>query len=308
MAKKLKGYKKRYLFIVGPLMLLALTLTFSFILYNRKSYASKIEDSEKTTPNILEIKEVEEEYLLSNNEYISNLSNYIEDRQYDNTIIYYADKFKLDTNEALKIARKLTNDYEEDYFKKNNVIAPSSTRKSLKFNSFEAGVVYFIRDLYRNPEDYGTSSSKIRVNDTVTVNTNEKNGILYMDNGLTFEQYLGKICDLYNIDKSTALAIVYEESGGHSSGLFKYSNNIGGLRGGSGWLSFPTLESGIISYVLTLRNYGVRYGFDLSKEGSVAKLSGIYTKGNINSYNESWTTKVNNYRNKINSKDLFTIK
>ena len=49
---------------------------------------------------------------------------------------------------------------------------------------------------------------------------------------------------MYGVNKTLALAIVYEESGIMTSSLFRNSNNMGGLRGGSGWLKFPSLEAG----------------------------------------------------------------
>jgi hypothetical protein len=90
-----------------------------------------------------------------------------------------------------------------------------------------------------------------------------------LKNGMTYEQFLAKICDLYGINKVFALAIVYEESGIMSSSLFNYSNNMGGLRGNGGWLSFPSLEAGTISYVFTLKNLLDRYNVDSFNKNSI---------------------------------------
>ena len=87
-------------------------------------------------------------------------------------------------------------------------------------------------------------------------------GKVYLSNGLTYEQYLGKICDEFNIDKELVLAISYLETGYLKSGLFTYSNNVGGQRGYNGWLKYPTLEAGIIGHVISVKaildNYNIK--------------------------------------------------
>ncbi|MDE5889299.1 MAG: hypothetical protein K2H20_04695, partial [Bacilli bacterium] len=210
----------------------------------------------------------------------------------------------------LEIAHRLTNNYEEEQYQKTNVIAPSKLREKIgSFNSFEAGVVYYIRDLYRYPEKYGSSIAEMRLDETPTINSTINESTIYMDNGLTFAQYLGKICDLYGMDKALTLAIVYEESGIMTSGLFKYNNNIGGLRGYAGWMSFTTLEAGIIAHVISVKAIIDNYNIDMNDPNAVYTLSAIYVHGNPGAgISESWSGKVLHFKEKIEQEDLFTIK
>lgn len=303
--KRHKLRLRKQVLISLPVVLLLLIGTLGFIINKNKTFASEIVTNNQQAANQAETDD--NSFKLSDLEYIQNFNKMVEKRKMDNTIIYYAENFKLDINKTLEIAHNLTNNYEDPTYKETNVIAPSSLAKKIGFfNSFEAGVVYFVRDLYRYPERYGSSISEMRLDETPTTTRTIKNGQIYMDNGLTFEQYLGKICDLYGIDKSITLAIVHEETGIMTSGLFKNSNNIGGLKGYGGWMSFTTLEAGIIAHVISIKAITDNYNIDMSSEDAIAKLSGVYVKGNPNAYSESWTNKVNYFREKINKQDLFT--
>lgn len=305
MKKRRHKLRLRKQVIISIPILLLVILTTTILVLNNKKIFTEIEPT--TNMNSL----------INNDEYpIENLSeiiklndfkNYLEKRQKDNTIIYYASKFKLDIDETLEIAHKLTNNYEDENYLKTFVIAlPKQVEKIGKFNSFEAGVVYFVRDIYRYPNRYDTTVEEIRKDDTITTEKNIINKTIYLSNGLTFEQYVGKIADLFGVEKSIALAICYQESGIMTSKLFYNKNNIGGMKGYDGWMSFTTLEAGIISHILTVKNLVDKYEIDMNSEDAIAKLSGIYVNGKFDSYAESWATKVTYFRNKINEKDLFS--
>lgn len=286
-----------------PIALALAVLTIGLIINIDKTFATEVQkNSGVAAENIVD------DGILSENKYLLQFMEMMDKRQKDNTIIYYASKFKLNTTKALEIAHKLTNNYEDETYKKTNAIIPPKYSKKIgPFNSFEAGVVYYIRNLYSYPERYGSSIAEMRLDETPTINTKRVNGKIIMDNGLTFEQYLGKICDLYGIEKSFALAIVYQESGIMTSGLFKYNNNIGGLRGYAGWMSFPTLEAGIIGHIMSVKGIIDNYEFDMTQDNAIAMFSGVYVKGNPESIAESWTNKVTYFKDQIESKDLFTI-
>lgn len=303
--KKTKLRLRKQIIICLPIAMIITIFTIGMIIKN-KSFAIEVEKNNNiATENILS-----DGRNLSEIKYIVEFNKLIEKRQKDNTIIYYAGNFKLNVNKALEIAHKLTNNYEDEIYLNTNVIAPASYREKIgSFDSFEAGVVYFIRDLYRYPEKYGSSISEMRLDETATINSTVDNDIIYMDNGLTFAQYLGKICDLYGLDKSLTLAIVYEESGIMKSGLFKYNNNIGGMRGYAGWMSFTTLEAGIIAHVLSVKAIIDNYGIDMNDPTAVYTLSAIYVHGNPGAgISESWSGKVLHFKEKIDQEDLFTIK
>lgn len=288
-----------------PVAVILAVLTIGLIINMDKTFTTEVNSNE----DIASENVVDSGRILSENKYILQFSDMMDKRKKDNTIIYYASKFKMNTGKALEIAHNLTNYYEDESFKQTNIIAPVKYRSNMEaFGSFEAGVVYFIRTLYSYPERYGSTIEEMRLDETPTMNTSMVDGHIMMDNGLTFEQYLGKICDLYGMDKSFVLAIVYQESGIMTSGLFKYSNNIGGMRGYAGWMSFPTLEAGVIGHVLSVKSIIDNYEFDMTREDAIAIFSGPYVRGNTNSISESWTSKVTYFKEQIESKDLFTIK
>ncbi len=288
-----------------PVILIVAIVSVILITSKDKLFAKSSEVNRETqTSNIIE---EDSTYSLSDNEYIKSLSNLIENRQKDNTIIYYADKFNLDINKTLEIAHQITNNYEDEYFLISNSIVPENYRSKIgSFKSFEAGAIYFVKDISVYPERYGATSS-IKISTNIDNYKNRHDGHIYLSNGLTYEQFLGKICDLYDVDKELALAIVYEESGIMTSGLFNYSNNMGGQRGYDGWMQFTSLESGTIFYVLTLKNLINRSEADVSTYEGILRLSGIYVRGNVNKPSEDWTRKVLLFKDKIHEKDLFTI-
>lgn len=301
--KRHKLRLRKQVLLTLPILLLLLIASLGFMINKNKIFANEVSSNNQSSPNTKE----ETNWNLSDIPYIQKLDEMITSRQKDNTIIYYAGNFKLNIEKTLEIAHRLTNNFTDSKYLEDYIIAPDNLAKKIKpFKSFEAGVVYFVRDLYRYPERYGSSIAEIRLDETPTTKRNIIDGKIYMDNGLTFEQYLGKICDLYDLDKSIVLAIAHEETGVMTSALFNYSNNIGGLRGIGGWMKFTTLEAGIIAHVISIKYFVDNYNIDLSSPDAVAKLSGVYVKGNVNSFSESWTNKVNHFLEKINEQDLFT--
>lgn len=300
---KLRLRKQVVMFI--PVLLIISVLTIGIAIHKSGMLSSEVHKASVLKSNINNSSEKQ----LSDLEYFKTLEKMIEKRQKDNTIIYYAQTFKLDVDKTLSIAKKYTNDYEDEDFKKNFIIGPKKVKNKLgSLKNFEAGAVYFVRDLYRYPEKYGTTIEEIRTSETPTLKTKSKDGNIYMDNGLTFEQYLGKMCDLFEIDKTTVLAISYQEAGIKTSNLFRNSNNIGGHRGYNGWMKYTTLEAGVIAHVISIKAMQDNYGLDLSTDMGVYSLSGIYVNGNPNKPQQSWIEKISIFKRKINEKDLFTIK
>lgn len=251
--------------------------------------------------------EVDDIVKLSERDFFVNFTNLTETRQKDNTIIYYANKFHLDVEKTLDIAHKLTNDYKDEKFNTNYVIATDKYIDKIgPFNSFEAGVIYFVRDISRYPTRYGTTREEIRVSDEVDNSRNIIDGIIYID-GFTIYQYLGRICDLYDVDKALVLAISYQESGILKSKLFVNNNNMGGHRSSTGWAKYATLESGIIAHVLTVKGIIDKYEIDMTAEDAIYQLSGPYVLGRKGQVSENWAQKVTIFVNRIQEQDLFSI-
>lgn len=288
-----------------PVLLIISILTTGFIVNKSGILSNEISKSTILSSN----KKNSDGKQLSDLEYFKSFREILEKRQKDNTVIYYAQTFKLDVDKTLSIAHSYTNNYENEEFKKNFIIGPASVKKKLgSLNSFEAGVVYFVRDLYRYPEKYGSSIAEIRTDENPILKHKSKDGNIYMDNGLTFEQYVGKISDLFGIDKATVLAISYQEAGIKTSGLFKNSNNIGGHRGYDGWMKYTTLEAGVIAHVISIKAMQDNYDLDLTTPEGIAALSGVYVNGNVEKPKQSWIEKVSIFKEQIIEKDLFKVK
>ena len=297
--KKVKLRLRKPFAIILPVLFVVLLLSI-VVLVNNKS--AEINNLELTSYN------VESDYSLSDSEYLVAFNKMIENRKKDNTIISYAEKYNLDIEKTLAVAHVLTNNYEDENFLETNIILPAKYRDKVDgFKSFEAGAIYFVKDLYTFPSRYGFEPSQIRTSDKIDISRDRRDGTLYMSNGLTFEQYLGKICDLFDVDKEFALAVVYHESGRTTSGLFNYNNNIGGQRGSNGWMKFTSLEAGTIYFVLNIKAIINRAGGDTNTYAGISRISGIYVRGNIEKPSENWINKVMLFKNKISEKDLFTI-
>ena len=292
-----------------PVLVMLLILGTVLLINKSSIFSNEVSKTNTLATNELNDKET---FNLENITYIKSLNEYITKRQMDNTIIYYAQLHKLDVDKTLEIAYKYTNNYKDAEYNKTFVIGPKKVKqKADSFKNYEAGIVYFTRDLYRYPEKYGSSIYEIRLDETPTTKKVSKDGNIYMDNGLTYEQYVGKICDLFEVDKSFVLAIARLESGNESSYLFTNKNNIGGHRGlGGTWKSYTTLEAGIISHVLTVKSIATSSGVDIKEvtNEEISIISGKYVNGSVSKPSSSWTGKVTNLKEKIESKDLFIIK
>lgn len=268
----------------------------------RSSGIAKIVTTKISAP-----KTIDDVVKLSERPFFVNLNNLTEIRQKDNTVIYYAQKFKLNVKKVLELAHTYTNNFEDQTFNQTYVIAPENDKNSMgPFSCFEAGVIYFVRDIYRNPEKYGSTLAEIRVSDDVDTQRIMVDNIINID-GLTIYQYLGKISEMFGVEKSLALAISFHETGILKSNLFVNSNNLGGQKGYDGWMKFPTLEAGIIAYVLSLKNIITTYEVDMTDPNAIYLLSGPYVNGTKTKYSEHWAEKVTYFKNKIEEQDLFTI-
>ena len=302
--------RKQVIYLL-PVVILLTLLSLTLIISNHK-LTNKVVNQENLATNKIDDLAANSNFQLSDLKYIQEFYKFVEERQKDNTVIYYASIFKLDIDKTLQIAYKYTNNFEDEEFNKNFVIGPKSIKKSKgSFPSFEAGVAYFVRDLYRYPERYGSSIYEIRLDESPTIKTKDKKGNLIMDNGLTFEQYVGHICNLFEVDPAFTLAIINLESGYQSSYLFTNKNNVGGHRGiGGTWKTYTTLEAGVLAHVLSVKNIADKNNIDAKEmtDEEIYAFSGTYVTGNAAKPSSSWTGKVTKIKENISKKDLFTIK
>ena len=295
---------RKQVVIAFPIALILFICMFCFILHTHK-----LNENIVKTPDELEAGLNIKDRNSLDYAFVYQVESAIKNRQRDNTVIYYAQKFKLHVDKTIELVHSFTENYTNEVWKENYIIGPEKVVNAFvdPFSSEEAGIIYFVRDLYRYPEKYGSSLEEIRASNEKEEDKIITEGTVYLQNGLTYEQYLGRICDLFGVDKSTALAISYLETGYLKSGLFQYDNNVGGQRGYAGWMEYPTLEAGIIGHVTALRAMLNNYEIDLSSENAIADLSSIYVNGHPNNPSPHWTEKVTIIKRNIEQKDLFTI-
>ena len=255
---------------------------------SRTTTTQKVESFAMLEPSVSD-----EPGLISQNEYIKSLDTRIKIRKLDYTVVLYANMFKLDPNKTLNLVHNLTNNYQDEEYNTNFIIAPASQKwRYGPYTSYEAGIVEFMRELYNFPGRFGYLASDIRVSDEVTVSDQYINGHIMLTNGQTFEQFLGHICDLYGMDKYLALAISQHESGNMTSYLSRYKNNIGGQLVNGVGVSYPTMEAGIIAEVVLLKNLFDRCGLDKTSTKDLYTFSGMYVHGNLSELSPDWTNKV----------------
>jgi len=259
-----------------------------------------------TNENIAKSNFIAEPTAESDNFVLNFIDNVLDNRERENTIIYYAEKYHLDSKKALDIAQNITNNFQSELFVKNHIIGPESIMESEgSFKNEEAGIVYFVRDLFRRPQTYGVTEAEITNNIEVEREKKYENGTIILQSGLTYEQFLGHICDMYDMDKNVVLAISYLESGYLKSFLATNKNNFGGQRSGGVWLEYPTPEAGIIGHVMTIRAILNSYEIDLTQPNAISNLSAVYVYGNPNKPSESWTSKVTYLTEQNKTKELF---
>lgn len=295
---------RKQVVITLPIILLIITLSMILIMNkntNLKGEANVIK-IETESSSLLE------DSIVSISPSVESINNFIYNRKRDNTVIYYAKKFKLNVDKVLELVHQYTNNYTDEKYLTNFVIGPESVQEDRQsFSSEEAGIAFFVRDVYRYPQRYGTTDAEISTTNEISTDRTIIDNEIYVDNGMTYEQFLGKICDLFQVDKNIVLAISYMESGYLTSNLFNNKNNVGGHRGYSGWMSYPTLEAGIIAHVLTVKAIADNYNIDTNSENAISELSSIYVNGHPNDPDDHWTNKVTIITNQIKEKDLFDI-
>lgn len=307
MTKKRPRLRLRKQIIISlPIALFVILISTFLVINQKRTFANEVSPYEVAATPSNDIEGIK----LSELKTIANLNNMIETRQKDNTVIYYANAYHVNVDVALEVVHQYTDNYTNPTFLTTNVIGNDNiVAKCGSFTSFEAGIVYFIRDFYVYPDKYGRTIEEVRLepDPVATPKQVSSDGKIYMDNGLTFEQYVGKISRLFGLDPSLVLAVTYQETGIMTSGLFTISNNIGGHRGYAGWMNFPTLEAGVIYHVLTIRNLYTKFSIDVNDPNQAALLSGIYVNGVYGQVADHWLGKVLYFQEKINEQDLFTI-
>jgi len=225
-------------------------------------------------------------------------------RKIDNTVGFYAQRFKLDTKKAIALARELTNNYTDEKYLQTYTITNNPNSTEINPNQ-EAGIIRFIKILNSYPETFGLEWEDIHVSDERdTVRVRNEKGQIIMKNGMTFEQYVAKISNIFEMDPVLSLAIIYNESGRCRSPLFINNNNVAGMKSIDGWAKYTTLESGVISYLYNLNIILNKYQFDTNTEEGLMNLSAVYVNGDINTPSLTWYDTTSKIMNELRESDL----
>ena len=229
-------------------------------------------------------KSVQEIGLLNSN-YISLKVQESINETIDGYLREYSTYYNLDGDKVVEFARQITNDYSISFNDVSGKITSDSTEGQCMLF-----VYYLSKDrLSKSLKEYDLSVSYFKTSNNKTTMSRDQ----VLSSGLTFSQFLGKVCDNLGVDKNYLLAISYLETGKNTSGLALKSNNFGGLRGSGEYFSYPSPEVGIIAFVLNLK------GYEKYELNSIYELSGIYTHGNKYNPSNTWVSSVLRYYNDI---------
>lgn len=187
---------------------------------------------------------------------------------YFNTISSY---YGLDDQLVANLAKSVTNDY------KYNVGLNSSITNEYAF------CLEFVHKLYTNPEYFSVDLDDYKITSNVNNNLDR----------IDFEEFTSNICSTLNVNYRLAKAISDYETGYQSSNQALCKNNFGGLKGDSGYMTFPSAEAGIISYIFYLKKLNGSKGIE-----NIEALSGIYVNGNRLKPDRKWIASVTSiYKN-----------
>ena len=225
-------------------------------------------------------------------------------RIYDTYIEEYCNYYNLNSEKVIELARNLTNDYDISF---QNFIA----KEFQDFSNPAAACMRFIYYLNRNDlineENIEYSLDDFKLPEKIITTPHDNFETLILNNGESFTQYLGRICDYFEYEeKCLALSFVYAEAGQNGSSASRNKNNVSGIMTAEFEVkTFSTLENGMIEHIGNLvENYPLsKYNiYDLET------LSLKYNKGDLEE-RTGWKKNMKDAYDKINAKceQLFLI-
>lgn len=213
---------------------------------------------------------------------------------YDSYIEKYCGYFHFDSDKVVKLARNMTNNYED--------FSGIITEEECDLNNPEAVCMQFVCKLFKNEpcinwEELGFTNEDIVLTNEITISDYDDLNTFYLHGGLKYSEFMEKYCDMLKIDdKVLALSVSIEEIGKEGSRLAREQNNFGGIRIDGVWLSFPTPEAGIIYYCSMFKNSYNNYTVE-----DTYKMSYKYIGKNDNQEAErrQWSKDVTSFYNEI---------
>ena len=219
---------------------------------------------------------------------------------YDQYLSTYASYYNFDARKVIKLARKLTNNYTIGFEAINNTDQYDVTND-------EAACLMFVSQLKRG--NLTSSLEKFNLNlDYFVLEPEDEIQSLssnVLDDGLTFSQFVGKVCDLLQVDKYYVLSVIYSEVGEDlDCKCAREYHNFGGIkdRDTSEFIKYPSVQAGIIAMCRTLKRYE-QYNFD-----NIYNFCGMYRFGDPERYSETWINRVTWFHYKITkNKDYYFL-
>lgn len=203
----------------------------------------KVEQQGKEVINKQNIINIEKNYdvTLDNYEQEIKKERQREKKELLSTINEYCNIFSLDSFLVSSKIMEYTNSFNTKLWVEENKIVDDD----IDFDTQEQAIIYFIRSINKNYQNYGFDSSVFIEND--------------YEISLECEQLVEKYCNIFDIKKEIAMAIIYTESGNNlDSYNFTNRNNPAG----AGHTNYTNLEVGIIYHIINLKyNYG-KYNLD----------------------------------------------
>lgn len=220
-----------------------------------------IEETNRAEIEIVKCEVIDEVLEARNQQKAEVLNKYLNTLYYDNQIKKYCGYFHFDCDKVVKLARSMTNNY-EDF---SNIV----TEENCDITNKEAVSMYFVYLLYKdlnkdkkekaklpiNEEELELIKEDIVLTDEITTTYHDDLNTFYLHGGLKYSEFVEKYCDMLKIDdKVLALSFSFEEISEEGSRRSREDNNFGGMRIGGVWLTFPTPEAGIICFCVMIKN------------------------------------------------------
>lgn len=221
------------------------------------------------------------------------ISDILYEKQITDLLKEYAHYFDLDEENVVALAKEITNNYtSEEFLDTYNIGNTTIGKTSYTYDTVEAGIMTFVYNLYKSPENFGYSKEDFRLNNAKKTLQYESN-VAVLENGYTVDQFMGKVCDGINLDASLAASVSSSETGHYSSRMCREDNNYGGIGGVGHFVTLPTPEAGVIYYAMNLKRIINAY-YD-ENNINVSALSGIYVNGKKGSVAPEWVANVNRF-------------
>lgn len=180
-----------------------------------------------------------------NGKSIINISETVKELIYEEIINNFCQLYSLDFGITYELIKEKTNNFTDENFINNNYIEGTiDYNEEHYYPNMEAGILCFVRSVYKEPEKFNLSREDINTN------------IKYQYNGY-FEDIVQKYCNILEYNPVPVLSIAYTECGSDlNSKAFLEKNNPSGTMVNGQLAEFSSVSDGVIYTILNLKyNY-----------------------------------------------------